>query len=63
MCNRCDLGIIESIHHLRLVMQCSFNVDERVEMYRQLKEIYSETVKSVLSDPQKPISHINGKAS
>ena len=59
ICNRCDLGTIENIHHL--IMQCPFYVDERVEMYRQLRTIDSETVRNVLNDPQNIFHTLMGR--
>ena len=48
ICNRCDVGIIESIH---LVVQCIFYSNER-HMYEQLNELENESVKRVLDDTQ-----------
>ena len=50
ICNRCNLGIIESIHHL--VMQCPFYSDEGDKMYEQLKALENETVGWILEDAQ-----------
>ena len=41
ICNKCDLGILETINHL-LVMQCPFYSSERYELYALLEQMNSE---------------------
>ena len=59
VCNKCYLGIVESIHHL--VMQCPSCVEDRIEMYRQIGELDCVYAQRILSNPQEMFHTLMGK--
>ena len=59
ICVKCDLGIIENIHHL--VMQCSFYVDNRTEMYAELRARANDATHRIMDEPQHIFYYLMGQ--
>ena len=56
---KCDLGIMETIHHL--LMQCPFYVDNKNEMYTELSNSMNEVTEKVPNEPQHIFYFLMGK--
>ena len=59
ICTKCDLGIIEDIHHL--VMQCSFYDDNRTEMYTEHRARANDATNRIMNEPQHIFYYLMGQ--
>ena len=59
MCDKCDLGILESVKHL--VMQCPFYSEESCELFNAISRLDSEAANRVVKEPQQYFKVTMGK--
>ena len=59
MCGKCDLGILESIHHL--VMQCPYYSQDRAGLHQSLNLTESDVAAQIINDPMNYFYIIMGK--
>ena len=59
MCTRCDLGILESAHHL--IMQCPFYENERKTMYHEITLIEGVWREDIMANSQEIMYILLGK--
>ena len=59
MCDKCSLGILESVRHL--VMQCPFFSDESNAMFTALGNLNNDIANRVINDPTEYFNIVMGK--
>ena len=59
ICTRCDLGILESAHHL--IMQCPFYENERKTMYHEINLIEGDWREDIMANSQEMMYILLGK--